>query len=113
MNSLSPAAATRLSAARFSEVAAKLFAGDSITQRFRPYICPFEELLPIVPTGSSVLDVGCGAGLFLGLLAVEGKIRSGVGFDSAASAIRIAQRMRQRAAEHDASTRLDFHYRDA
>ena len=102
-----------LSPARLSATAAKLFAGDSLTQRWRPYICPFEELLPFVPGNSSILDVGCGAGLFLGLLAAEGRIRSGVGFDSAAAAIETAVRMRERAARVGAKATLEFHRLDA
>lgn len=113
MNSISSADSARLSAARLSHIAAKLFANNSLTQRYRPYICPFEELLPIVPTGSSILDVGCGGGLFLGLLAAEGRIRFGVGFDSAASAIATAQRMCRRVAESGVKATLDFQRRDA
>ncbi|MGH8130113.1 MAG: class I SAM-dependent methyltransferase [Steroidobacteraceae bacterium] len=113
MSSVPSGNVPRMSAARLAGVAATLFANDAMTQRFRPYICPFEELLPIVPAGSSVLDVGCGGGLFLGLLAVEGGIRSGVGFDSSPSAIAVAQRMRRRAVEHGARATLDFQHRDA
>ena len=113
MNSISSAPSPRLSAALLSDIAAKLFANDALTQRYRPYICPFEDLLPIVPAGSSILDVGCGGGLFLGLLAAQERIRFGVGFDSAASAIATAQRMRRRAAECGAKATLDFQRRDA
>ena len=60
-------------------------------QIFRPYICPFEKLLPFVPTGSKVLDVGCGAGLFLGLLGSHGAIERGLGFDISRPAIDLAQ----------------------
>jgi 2-polyprenyl-3-methyl-5-hydroxy-6-metoxy-1,4-benzoquinol methylase len=50
--------------------------GQSFFMRFkstyRPVICPFDELLPLVPEGSSVLDIGCGSGAFLYLV---GKFR--------------------------------------
>jgi 2-polyprenyl-3-methyl-5-hydroxy-6-metoxy-1,4-benzoquinol methylase len=62
-------------------------------QTLRPYICPFEELLPLVPRGSSILDVGCGAGLFLGLLGSLGTIQRGVGFDASRPAITLAREM--------------------
>ncbi|MCB9652754.1 MAG: methyltransferase domain-containing protein [Deltaproteobacteria bacterium] len=47
----------------------------------RPYICPFDRLLPLVPFGATVLDVGCGQGLFLGLLAATGRVQRGFGTD--------------------------------
>ncbi len=64
-------------------------------QRFRPYICPFEALIPHVPAGASVLDVGCGGGLWLHLLSATGRLGSGVGFDSSAGAIALASGARQ------------------
>jgi 2-polyprenyl-3-methyl-5-hydroxy-6-metoxy-1,4-benzoquinol methylase len=57
----------------------------------RPYICPFEELIAKVPQGSTVLDVGCGDGLFLNTLSHLGKISTGFGFDSNRVAILSAQ----------------------
>ncbi len=33
--------------------------------RYRPYICPFYDILKNTPEKSSLLDIGCGAGLFL------------------------------------------------
>ncbi|HEY8509836.1 MAG TPA: class I SAM-dependent methyltransferase [Steroidobacteraceae bacterium] len=62
-------------------------------QIWRPYICPFEEIAALVPRGGSILDVGCGAGLFLGLLADLGIIRAGHGFDSSKPAIDVARQM--------------------
>lgn len=61
-----------------------------LLQVYRPWICPFEKLLPWVPVGSEVLDVGCGGGLWLHLLARLGVIRAGVGFDAARGAIDLA-----------------------
>jgi 2-polyprenyl-3-methyl-5-hydroxy-6-metoxy-1,4-benzoquinol methylase len=62
-------------------------------QELRPFICPFVEILPLVPQGSTLLDAGCGAGLFLGLLADTGRIRQGAGFDSSNEAITLAKHM--------------------
>lgn len=36
---------------------------------YRPYICPFEQLLQLVPPQTSVFDIGCGSGMFLMLMA--------------------------------------------
>jgi 2-polyprenyl-3-methyl-5-hydroxy-6-metoxy-1,4-benzoquinol methylase len=63
-------------------------------QHYRPYISPFGLLVHAVPPGSRVLDIGCGGGLFLGLLAQGGRILRGRGIDTSASAIAIAQVMR-------------------
>lgn len=64
-------------------------------QHWRPYICPYEALIKCVPSGSYILDVGCGGGLLLGLLANMGRIAGGVGFDSNKVAIDLASSMTQ------------------
>lgn len=64
-----------------------------VVQTLRPYICPFGDLLENVPGGANVLDVGCGAGLLLGLLADLGRIREGYGFDANRKAVTSAQMM--------------------
>jgi 2-polyprenyl-3-methyl-5-hydroxy-6-metoxy-1,4-benzoquinol methylase len=70
-------------------------------QHWRPYICPFGALAELVPPGGRVLDVGCGGGLFLGILALSRRIAGGVGFDSNGQAIAQAQAMtRQLPANH-------------
>jgi 2-polyprenyl-3-methyl-5-hydroxy-6-metoxy-1,4-benzoquinol methylase len=84
-------------AATLSVRAKRLYAGaggfSARLQILRPYICPFELIVPHVPAGAAVLDVGCGAGLFIGLLADSGRISSGLGFDSSGSAIGLARQM--------------------
>jgi 2-polyprenyl-3-methyl-5-hydroxy-6-metoxy-1,4-benzoquinol methylase len=85
------------SSSDLSLIARRLFADAPFLirslQRLRPFICPFDELIARVPVGSSVLDVGCGAGLFLGLLSAMRKISYGRGFDSSPQAINAAQVM--------------------
>ena len=65
-------------------------------QHYRPYISPFEQMIKAVPPGSRVLDIGCGGGLFLGLLARTGRIQRGLGIDTSQPAIAVAQEMRAR-----------------
>jgi 2-polyprenyl-3-methyl-5-hydroxy-6-metoxy-1,4-benzoquinol methylase len=36
---------------------------------YRPYICPFDDLLNNLPEGQTVFDFGCGGGMFLQLVA--------------------------------------------
>lgn len=36
---------------------------------YRPYICPFDDLLNALPENQSVFDFGCGGGMFLQLIA--------------------------------------------
>jgi 2-polyprenyl-3-methyl-5-hydroxy-6-metoxy-1,4-benzoquinol methylase len=74
----------------------------------RPFICPFDRLLELVPDGASVLDVGCGCGLFLGLLSASGKQPRGFGVDVSAEAIPTAQTMARRLRETHVSTDLTF-----
>jgi 2-polyprenyl-3-methyl-5-hydroxy-6-metoxy-1,4-benzoquinol methylase len=35
---------------------------------YRPYICPFDDILNQIPQGTSLFDIGCGAGSFLSIL---------------------------------------------
>ena len=62
-------------------------------QWLRIQICPFEKLLPHVPAGSKLLDIGCGGGLFLGLLALGDPTLCATGVDSSSDAINCATRM--------------------
>jgi 2-polyprenyl-3-methyl-5-hydroxy-6-metoxy-1,4-benzoquinol methylase len=83
-----------------SALAASIFSEGPVLMRallrWRPYICPFETLLPLVPAGARVLDVGCGGGLFLGLLARIGRLGHGTGFDVSPPAIEVARRVAAR-----------------
>ena len=84
-----------------ADQAADIFRGDSsrirrFFQAYRPFICPFDTVIEQVPNGSSVLDVGCGAGLFLLLLAAQERISEARGIDIASGAIRAAQQAVER-----------------
>jgi 2-polyprenyl-3-methyl-5-hydroxy-6-metoxy-1,4-benzoquinol methylase len=93
----------KLSPSHLSFLAKQLFAEGSfliqLSQRYRPFICPFEELIMRVPAGSHVLDVGCGGGLFLGLLLATRRISFGHGFDSSPQAIAVARAMAARTSQ--------------
>ncbi len=62
-----------------------------LKQSWRPYFAPFSEVLKAVPPGSEVMDIGCGGGLFLLLLAACGRIARGFGFDLSREDIKAAQ----------------------
>jgi len=102
--------------ASLSEMARQLYADASLSirwmQTYRPYICPFEELMPHVPHGSVVLDVGCGAGLFLGLLQACHLISGGFGLDRSAPAIGAAEAMSARLQSRSSGPALCFEQRD-
>jgi 2-polyprenyl-3-methyl-5-hydroxy-6-metoxy-1,4-benzoquinol methylase len=75
----------------------ELFTGGPVFRRklqhWRPRICPFHRLLSHVPQHATILDVGCGSGLFLGLLAKSGRNIRGTGFDVSGDAIAVAREM--------------------
>jgi 2-polyprenyl-3-methyl-5-hydroxy-6-metoxy-1,4-benzoquinol methylase len=54
-------------------------------------ICPPQFVLDEVPPGSRVLDIGCGNGMWLTLLASQNKICSGIGCDINLASIATAQ----------------------
>ena len=103
---LTPGAVARAAATLYADAAPRA----RVLARLRPWICPFERLVGLVPEGARVLDVGCGNGLLLGLLASEGRIASGIGLDADARAIIAAERMRARLPD---PARLEFRCQDA
>ena len=86
---LTPGALSKMAAAIYTE-GSPLFRA---LQQYRPYICPFEALIPEVPARASLLDIGCGGGLFLGLVHAAGLNPQGTGFDVSEPAIRLAKKM--------------------
>ena len=79
--------------------------------KYRPYICPFHQLLELVPKNSTVLDVGCGSGIFAGLILSYRDPKRVTGVDSNPNSICIAQEMAQK--RSGATSVLHFEHRDA
>jgi 2-polyprenyl-3-methyl-5-hydroxy-6-metoxy-1,4-benzoquinol methylase len=84
---------------------------SGLIQRLRPKICPFDKLLPYIPDNSTVLDVGCGSGLWAGLMVRTGRATFVHGFDSSKKAIDVAIRMREHLPT-DQQEKLHFEYRN-
>lgn len=42
---------------------------DKLKITYRPYICPFDEILALIKPGESIADIGCGSGQFALLIA--------------------------------------------
>jgi 2-polyprenyl-3-methyl-5-hydroxy-6-metoxy-1,4-benzoquinol methylase len=102
-----------LSPVEIQRLASPLYAGASsakvrLMATYRSHICPLHEVIREVPARSRVLDVGCGQGLLLNLLARLGHIRQGHGFDVAATAIAVA---RQVADQQGLSSVVGFEHR--
>jgi 2-polyprenyl-3-methyl-5-hydroxy-6-metoxy-1,4-benzoquinol methylase len=63
---------------------------DRLLMTWRPRICPYHILMEYIPQGSSVLDIGCGMGLWLLLLSRLGRLSKGVGVEIDGKKIKIA-----------------------
>jgi 2-polyprenyl-3-methyl-5-hydroxy-6-metoxy-1,4-benzoquinol methylase len=92
---------SQFSARQFAHIARALYRGAPLLLReiqcWRPYICPFEKLIPYISNEAYVLDIGCGAGLLLGLAAGAGLEFRGRGLDVSMRAIAAAKAMVRRA----------------
>lgn len=62
----------------------------------RPWICPWEPLLEVVPDDAHVFDIGCGTGLYLMMLAESGRLKRGLGRDINLPALEAARSAAQR-----------------
>ena len=86
-------------ASSLSAIAKKLYVRKSLLihlrQHYRPYITPFEKIMQELPQNANVLDIGCGGGVWLGLLAKLNIMNYGVGLDSSKRAIKTAKTMQK------------------
>lgn len=56
----------------------------------RWYICPFLEMEKLLPSNGTILDIGCGTGIFANFLALSSEDRDVVGIDISKSKLNIA-----------------------
>jgi len=93
----STTARQRASTGELARIAQRLFRLAPLRERtlarLRPWICPFDELVSLLPSRAHVLDIGCGNGLLLGLAASQGHVESAIGIDADARAISTASQM--------------------
>lgn len=102
-----------LTPGRLKEDARSLYPDGPLVRRLiqvhRPLIAPFGEIIARVPDGARLLDIGCGSGLFIALLAAHREISEAVGFDASEGAIKLARAMQAR---HPAGARMRFEHKD-
>ena len=70
-----------------------------VLQRGRPYICPFTPLYEHIPERSSLLDIGCGRGLFILGAAAQGRVRRAIGIDQSEAVLNDARHAARRLVE--------------
>lgn len=68
---------------------------DRILMGQRPRICPFHVLIDFIEPASSVLDIGCGSGLWLFLLTRMNRIASGWGVEVRPKKIAVANSLKR------------------
>jgi 2-polyprenyl-3-methyl-5-hydroxy-6-metoxy-1,4-benzoquinol methylase len=102
-----------LSAAKVAALAKSLYhSGPGFRyrmQQYRPYLCPVEVLLSLVPEAGSVLDIGCGCALLLGLALRSGKDIHAIGVDISEDALKMAAAMKEHGLAHAEGQRLTLH----
>ena len=72
---------------------------SKLKRAYRPYICPFDDLLMSIPENKRVLDIGFGAGIFLQLLAQYRKPESLAGIEINESLLNVAHSALKRSIE--------------
>lgn len=78
---------------------------DKLKITYRPFICPFDELLSLVKPNEQVFDIGCGSGQFSLLLAEFTQAKSIMGVDIKPHLIENARNL-----THDYTQKLHIHF---
>ena len=65
--------------------------GERLKVVYRPYICPMRDVLEHIPPGAAVLDIGCGGGALLSLVAEFRAPRAVCGVEVSAPALAAAR----------------------
>ena len=73
---------------------------------YRPMICPFDSLMGLIPEGQRVLDIGCGIGTFLQIVAEYRRPQSIGGIEINPSLIKTSRSVLQQLSKH-IPTRLE------
>ena len=68
---------------------------DNLKINYRPYICPFSELLQQIPENTSLFDIGCGSGQFLLLVCAYRNPTSVMGIEISETLIENAKQLLQ------------------
>ncbi len=106
----------QIDTASISGFAGKIFHQAPLLARIRlqlrSYFSPMHRLVALVPQHASVLDAGCGNGLFLALLAAKGTEGNLVGFDGSWSAIECAKQMQRELDQQGCPANLSFKHRE-
>lgn len=80
-------------------------------QHHRHRICPIDAIADQVPPASRVLDIGCGGGLLIAVLAAHGRLTAAHAIDASKPAIDLAHAMAPRLRPLAPDTDITFEHR--
>jgi 2-polyprenyl-3-methyl-5-hydroxy-6-metoxy-1,4-benzoquinol methylase len=79
--------------ALYKEILPQMTLRQKLVTIYRPYYAPIKEIIPFVPSGASVLEIGCGTGPVLQLLYAFCHLTSGLGIDIDGDSIELANKI--------------------
>lgn len=78
-------------------------------QTYRPYVCPFFNILELIPDQvDSLLDVGCGNGLFLSLASHFHPLKNAVGVDVDQNSVNQANKIKNKVKSFSSDCKVDY-----